>query len=81
MSTASPNELEISPSTVPAVEDTMKKPAESSDKPITSRTTKIQCTLKISQHPLFDKENHPTERVNTLKDLQNNINNNKYGSW
>ena len=79
--TASPNKLEIGPSTVLVVEDTMKKPAEPSDKLITGRTTKVQRSLKISQHPLFDKENHPTKGANIFKDLQDNINNDEYGSW
>ena len=81
MPITSPNKLEISTSIVPAVEDIMKKPAESSDKPITGKTTKVQCSLKISQHPLFDKENHLIKGANTLKDLQDNINNNVYGLW
>ena len=79
MLTTSSDELEIDSSTIPAVEDTMKKPAELSDKPITGRTTKVQRSLKISQHPLFNKENHPTKGANTLEDFQDNINDNKYG--
>ena len=81
MPTTSLNELEIGSSTLPTVEDTIKKPAEPSDKSVTGRTTKVQCSLKISQHPLFDKENHPTKRANTLEDLQDNINDDKYSSW
>ena len=76
--TTSLNKLEIVSSTmptVPTVEDTTRKPAEPNDKPITGSTKHI---LKISQHPLFDKKNHPTEGANTLVEFQNNINNNKY---
>ena len=80
MSTTSPNKLEISPSTVPAVKDTMKKSAKLSDKPITSRT-KVQRIVNTFQHPLFDKENHPAKGANTLGELWDNINNNKYGFW
>ena len=58
---------------MPAVEDTTRKLGKLSDKPITGRTKLI---LKISQHPLFDKENHPTEGANTLGNLQDDINNN-----
>ena len=36
---------------------------------------------QISQHPLFDKEHHPIEGVNTLAEFQNNINNDKYDLW
>ena len=78
--TTSPNKLEIDPSMMPTVEDTTRKPAEPSDRPITGRT-KAKHILKISQHPLFDKENHLTEGANTLGDLQDNINNDKYGLW
>ena len=81
MPTTSPDKLEIGPSTIPAVENTTRKPAKPSDKPIIGRATKVQHSLKISQHPLFDKENHPTEGANTLKDLQDNTNNNEYGPW
>ena len=80
MLTISPDELEISPSTVPAVENTTKKPAEPNDKPITGRT-KAQHTFKIFQHPLFNKENHPTKGANILEDLQDDINNNEYSPW
>ena len=76
--TTSPDELKIGPSTMLAVEDTMRKSGKPSDKPITGRTKRV---LKIFQHPLFNKENHPTEGANTLKDLWDNINNNKYGLW
>ena len=74
------DKLEIGLSTIPGVEDTMKKPAESSDKPITDRMIKVQRSLKISQHLLFDKKNHLTKGANTLEDFQDNINDNKYGS-
>ena len=80
MPITSPNELEIGPSTMPTVEDTTRKPVEPNDKLITG-STKVQCILKISQHPLFDKENHPTKGVNTLIELQDNINNDKYDPW
>ena len=79
MPITSPNELKIGLSTILVVENTTK-PGEPSDKPITDKT-KVQRTLKIFQHPLFDKENHSTEGVNTLEDFQDNINDNEYGSW
>ena len=66
---------------MPAVEDTTRKLAEPSDKSIIGKTTKVQRNLKISQHPLLDKENHPTKGANILEDLWDNINNNKYGPW
>ena len=79
MSITSSDKLEIGSSTIPAVED-ITKPGELSDNPITGRT-KVQRTLKISQHPLFDKENHPSKGVNILENLRDNINNNEYGFW
>ena len=79
MSTTSPDKLEIGSNTMPAVETT-RKPAEPSDKPITG-STKLQCILNISQHPLFDKEKHPTEGATTLVDLQDHINDNEYDPW
>ena len=78
MPITSSNELKIGPSTMPAVEDTTRKPGKPSDKSIIGRTKHV---LKISQHPLFDKENYSTEGVNTLGDLQDNINDNEYGPW
>ena len=77
MPTTSSDKLEIDPSTMPAVETT-KKPVKPSDKPIID-STKVQHIVNIFQHSLFDKENHSAEGANTLKDLQNNINDNKYG--
>ena len=76
MPTTSPDKLKIGPSTMPAVEDTMRKPGEPSDKPITGKTKRV---LKIFQHPLFDKENHPTEEVNTFGNFRDDINNDEYG--
>ena len=78
MPTTSSNELDISPSTMLTVENTTRKSAKPSDKPITGCTKHI---LKIFQHPLFDKENHPIKGANTLENLQDNINNNKYDPW
>ena len=43
--TTSPDELKIGSSTMPAVEDTMRKPAKPSDKPIIDS---IKRALKIS---------------------------------
>ena len=63
MSTTSFDELEIGPNIMSTM-DTTRKPAKPSDKPI-----KIQCFLKISQYPLFDKKNHPTKRASTLAEL------------
>ena len=80
MPTTSPDKLEIGLSTMPTVEDATKKLIEPSDRPITG-STKAKRILKISQHLLFEKENHPTGEANTLEDLQDNINNNKYGLW
>ena len=71
------DKLEISSSTMPAVETT-RKLAKLNDKPITGNT-KMQRIVNIFQHPLFDKENHPTKRANTLIEFQDNINDNKYG--
>ena len=72
------NKLETDPSTMSTVEVTTKKSVKLSDRSITG-STKAKCILKISQHFLFDKENYPTEGVNTLKDFRDNINDNKYG--
>ena len=73
------DKLEISPSTMPAVETT-RKLAKPSDKPITG-STKMQHIVNIFQHPLFDKENHFTKKANTLIKFQDNINDNKYNLW
>ena len=78
MPTTSLDELEISSSMMPTVKDTTRKPVKPSDRPITG-SIKTKCILKISQHPLLDKENHPTKGANTLEDLQDNINNDEYG--
>ena len=80
MPTTSPDELKIGLSTMPAVEDTIKKSIKPSDKFITG-STKAKRTLNISQHPLFNKENHLTKGANTLVELQDNINNNNNGPW
>lgn len=80
MPTTSPDELEIGTSTMPTAENTTKKPVEPSANPITS-STKVQHVLNISQHPLFEKGNHPTEGANTFAEFQDDINDEEYGPW
>lgn len=79
MPTTSPDELEISTSTMPTAEDTTK-PVEPNTKPSTTKI-KMQHVLNISQHPLFEKEDHPTEGANTFTEFQDDINDEEYGPW
>lgn len=76
----SPDELKIS-TILPTVKDTTRKAAEEIMKPGTS-STKVQRVLNISQRPLYDKENHPTEGANSLAELHDDMSDAEYGfSW